>query len=83
MREKSRKVLNRIIRVSSSGWEHEAEQRHAEVIIKTVNVERASLLCTSGEEESWTKGAKERGTVDGGQSGRIQGLGGEGKISGV
>ena len=50
--------------------------------MKTLNVELAGLVCTPGEEETWTKGTDE-GTVDGGRSSRIQGLSGEGKLSGV
>ena len=40
------KVLKRIIRVNSSGWEYEVDQRHAGILIKTLNVEHANPVCT-------------------------------------
>ena len=51
-------VLHRIIRVGSSGWEYEADQRHAEILIKTLNMEHANPVCTLGEEDRWMKGKK-------------------------
>ena len=41
-RDKEAKVRNRIIRVSSSGWEYEADQRHGEILIKALNMEHAN-----------------------------------------
>ena len=32
--EKAARVLNRIIRVASDGWEYEADQRHADLIFQ-------------------------------------------------
>ena len=45
------KVLNRIIRMDKDGWHYEADQRHAELIIKTLNLEGAKSVQTPGEEE--------------------------------
>ena len=49
------KVLNRIIRIDESGWHYEADQRHAELIIKAMNLESAKAVGTPGEDEKLWK----------------------------
>ena len=48
---KEGKVLNRIIRRNESGWEYEADQRHAELIVKTLKLEESKSVSTAGEDE--------------------------------
>jgi hypothetical protein len=43
-------VLNRIIRVGGEGWEYEADQRHADLLIKMLNMEKANEVKTPGED---------------------------------
>ena len=38
------RILNRIIRVTEQGWEYEADQRHADLIIKDTGAEKMSCL---------------------------------------
>ena len=57
--DEERKVLHRIICVSSCGWEYEADQRHAEIIIKTLNMEHTNPICTLREERWMTGSEKE------------------------
>ena len=45
------RILNRVIRVSESGWFYEADQRHAELIVKALNLEGAKGVATPGEDE--------------------------------
>ena len=72
--EKEEKVFNRFIRVSSSGWEYEADHRHAEIIIKKHGA------CTKGEtNERHIEGR----AVDSDRSRRIQSLSGYDILSGV
>ena len=52
------KVLNRIVRVDHAGWYYEADQRHGEVIIKTLNMEDAKGASTPGEDDSPWKDEK-------------------------
>ena len=52
------KVLNRVIRADSSGWHYEADQRHADYIIKAMNLEGAKEVGTPGEEEKPWKEAE-------------------------
>ena len=33
-------ILNRIIRVTEGGWEYEADQRHADLIVKETGAEK-------------------------------------------
>ena len=44
------KVLNKVIRITDSGWEYEAGQRHGELIVRTQNLDEAKEVGTPGEE---------------------------------
>ena len=58
---KESRILNRIVRWTPSGWEYEADQRHAELIIQMMGVERGKAVTTPGEEEpSWKVEENER-----------------------
>ena len=43
------RVLNRIIRRCGDGWEYEADQRHAELIVKSLDMQEAKFVTTLGE----------------------------------
>ena len=45
------RLLNRIIRRTDEGWEYEADQRHAELIVKGLGLEEAKAVATSAEGE--------------------------------
>ena len=45
------RILNRVIRVGTEGWELEADQRHADVIIDRMNLQGAKGVKTPCEEE--------------------------------
>ena len=45
------RVLGRIIRVTSNGWEYEADQRHAELIVRGLGLEKAKSVNSPGEDE--------------------------------
>jgi len=53
--EQEGKVLNRIVRVTEQGWEYEADQRHAEIIIEGMKLGEAKSVSTPGgeEEKGW------------------------------
>eukprot|EP00973_Karenia_brevis_P063093 8772144-Karenia_brevis.AAC.1 len=40
------RVLNRVVRVTEDGWEYEADQRHADLLIKGLNMESAKSVKT-------------------------------------
>ena len=42
------RTLNRVIRVSDDGWEYEADQRHADLIIKETGTDKLSPLSRPG-----------------------------------
>jgi hypothetical protein len=42
------RILNRVIRVSESGWEYEADQRHADLIIRETGADKLSVLSHPG-----------------------------------
>ena len=40
--------------MTPAGWEYEADQRHADLIVKAMNLENANSVQTPGEElKSW------------------------------
>ena len=45
------RLLNRIIRRTKEGWEYEADQRHAELIVKGPGLEDAKAVATPAEGE--------------------------------
>ena len=49
--EKEGKILNRIVRITSDGWEVEADQRHGELIAQELGLEKAKGLSTPGIDE--------------------------------
>ena len=55
------RVLNRIVRCSSTGWEYEPDQRHAELIVQAMRLTEAKAVRTPGEEEpNWKMEDNER-----------------------
>ena len=52
--EREERVLNRILRVGEQGWEYEPDQRHAELIIKGLGLEKANgVVCPCEDEQKW------------------------------
>ncbi len=49
--EREERILNRIIRATAEGWELEADQRHADIIIKQLNLVNANGVKTPSEDE--------------------------------
>ena len=50
------RVLNRVIRVDEKGWEYEPDQRHAEMIVRDMNLNEAKGVKTQCEDEkAWLK----------------------------
>ena len=45
------KMLNRIIRATPEGWEYEADQRHAELLIQAMGVQGCKGIGSPGEED--------------------------------
>ena len=48
---KEARILNRIIRVTRGGWEYEADQRHADLIIQETGASGLSTLTHPGGEK--------------------------------
>ena len=48
---KEGKILNRVVRIKEEGWEYEADPRHAELIVKSLNLSEAKSVSTAGEDE--------------------------------
>jgi hypothetical protein len=48
------RILNRVIRVDENGWEYEADQRHGEMIVRSLDMTNAKGVSTpGGEEQPW------------------------------
>ena len=52
------RVLNRTIRATKNGWEFEADQRHAEVIVNSLNLQESKPVATPGEHRPWEEEEK-------------------------
>lgn len=48
---KEERILNRVLRVTESGWESEADQRHADILVDQLNFKDANSVKTPCEEE--------------------------------
>ena len=48
---KEEKVLNRVIRVTRNGWEYEADQRHSDLLVKSMGLEEAKPVNSLGEDD--------------------------------
>ena len=68
------RVLNRIIRVGSRGWQYEPDQRHAEILIKTMGLENAKPVKTPGEEENKKEEEQNAQELDKGKSREYRGM---------
>ena len=44
------RVLNRVIRACSAGWEYEGDQRHAELVVGAMGLKSANTVTTPGED---------------------------------
>ena len=53
------RVLNRITRICSDGWEYEGDQRHAVFIVKSMDMQGAKFVTTLGEDAWKEKGRGE------------------------
>ena len=47
---KEARVLNRILRIKPEGWEYEADQRHAELVVRGLGMEKAKCVKIPSEE---------------------------------
>ena len=68
------KILNRVIRVSKEGWFLEADQRHAELIIRELSLEGANGVGTPGEDDKPWKEQEEAEMLTGGDATRFRGI---------
>ena len=65
------KVLNRVLRRIEDGWEYEADPRHAELLVKSLNLEEAKPVSTAGEDEKEWKMEGESESLEGTQEENI------------
>ena len=57
--EKEGRILNRIIRCDENGWQYEADQRHADYLIRALNMTEANPVITPWEEDKVWKDKEE------------------------
>ena len=46
------RILNRVIRVTDDGWEYEADQRHADLIIQETGASKLNALSHPGGDKT-------------------------------
>ena len=73
-------MLNRIVRRKPWGWSYEPDQRHAELIIKELGLEKASAVKTPGEESKVTEELEEELRKEEATRFRVSRDGGQGEL---
>ena len=68
------RVLNIIVRATRLGWEYEADQRHADIIIRELGLEEAKSVKTPGEEEQEWRQDEDDQEVVGKEATQFRGL---------
>ena len=53
---KEARILNRVVKATSDGWEYECDQRHVEIIFEQLELQDANPLGTPGVEDATTVG---------------------------
>ena len=61
---KEARILNRVVRITPEGWEYEADQRHAEIIINSLGLEESKEVTTAGEDSKPWKEEEEEEKLD-------------------
>ena len=54
------RILNRVVRVTTEGWEYEAGQRHADMIVKELGLSNAKVTKTHGKMNQFGRCRKAR-----------------------
>ena len=68
------KVLNRIVRFTSDGWEYEADPRHAELIMEQLGVSESKSLSTPGVDGAAEEDTPEDVDIQGLDATRFRGV---------
>ena len=50
MEQKEGGISNRVVRWTKEGWEYEADQRHADILVERLRMKDAGGVATLGEE---------------------------------
>ena len=80
--DKEARILNRVIRVTPSGWEYEADQRHGELITKTLGIDDCKPVISPGEDAKEWEAEQDEVRLDGVESKGVPWLGGWGQLLG-
>ena len=68
------RLLNRVIRCTQKGWEVEPDQRHADLIIQELELEKANAVLTPGEKEPKRKEGENEEELSGEEATRYRGI---------
>lgn len=63
---KEESVLNRVVRRTEDGWEYEADQRHADILIQAMHMDQAGPVTTAGEDQKEWGVEEEKEELSGG-----------------
>ena len=66
------RILNRVIRVSENGWEYEADQRHADLIIRETGADKMSPLSHPGGDKRTIEEEEQREELQGQEATRFR-----------
>ena len=68
------RVLNRVVRWTSEGWETEPDQRHVDLIVKELGLQDAKPVSTPGEPESKDDEAMNSQLLSSSDASKLRGL---------
>ena len=68
------RLLNRVLRCTAAGWEVEADQRHADLIVHELALERAHGVITPGENEPRRKEGENEEELSSEEATRYRGI---------
>ena len=76
------RLPSRVLRCTSAGWEVEADQRHADLIVHDLALENAHGVITPGENEPRRKEGENEEELSPEEATRYMGYRGKGELSG-
>ena len=72
--DKEARILNWVIRVMPNGWEYEADQRHGELIIKTLGMDNCKSVIIPGEDAKEWEAEQDSVKLEGEKAREYRGL---------
>ena len=77
---REKRILNRVIRVTEDGWEYEADQHHADLIIRETGADKMSTLSHPGGDKKVIEEEEQSEELQGKEATRFRAVAAGGKL---